>query len=911
MQNSVNRLRLLGYFIFFHRHAHNFQDAQAYSSNRDFIKVVSVLLSSLEDDHAYDQYSAGSGSSENTEYFQSWLKAQVNTLVNQESVSNLLSVTQRPRNQPGDRFEIDEQNDARELATYALNLIRFFPKQGDEIRMWLYLGSATVEVPYQELGSRTVKSESRTLPAIKYFWRATQSTDVFYDVSRDPKSAIRQIVARGSVSTVGNATYQGAGDHDDSSRVQDGWRVILIFLELYTFVLKLMDDEEFFSAGDGFSTTQPATRDNALPLDEVKLLSTFLKNLGFAMYYYGSEINDQQERDANTGSLSSYFRVNDTPTTPTSAEEGSKPRAPTVAGLPGITVDYAKGLVTGLIRAIYERDSRRKFLPKGHWLMISHFDMTNFIPAVVEEEGNRNRVQEEDDEDVIDIDADADADDEASLVGTGRTQHAKRMERLRRQQRQESRKRYLQTVAPRLEILQNMPFFIPFETRVQIFREFVRLDQLKRRHGFADPDTWRVAMMQMNDPTRGNTIERHHARIRRGQEFDDAYEAFFNLQEGLKEPIQITFVDRFGTIEAGIDGGGVTKEFLTSVTSQAFAIKKEEEDVFNLFAENDQHLLYPNPSATDEIKEDLVQAGYKPGTPEFRQPVQEFLQRYEFLGRIIGKCLYEGILVDINFASFFLLKWSLFGGQGSAPRESGYRANLNDLRDLDSALYEGLLKLKNYPGDVEDFALSFTVTDPISHHPPKTVTRDLIPNGANTAVTNANRLAYVYHMARHRLILQSAPQTNAFLKGLSSMIQPSWLSMFNQAELQTLIGGTRASISITDLRRHTQYGGVYVIGDDGLEHPVIQRFWSVMESLSDSERRAVLKFVTSTPNPPLLGFGMLNPRFSIRDAGSEEERLPSASTCVNLLKLPRYGSERVLREKLVYAVMSGAGFDLS
>lgn len=33
------------------------------------------------------------------------------------------------------------------------------------------------------------------------------------------------------------------------------------------------------------------------------------------------------------------------------------------------------------------------------------------------------------------------------------------------------------------------------------------------------------------------------------------------------------------------------------------------------------------------------------------------LDYFEFLGRIIGKALYEGILVDVAFAGFFLSKW--------------------------------------------------------------------------------------------------------------------------------------------------------------------------------------------------------------------------------------------------------------
>jgi ubiquitin-protein ligase E3 C len=186
-----------------------------------------------------------------------------------------------------------------------------------------------------------------------------------------------------------------------------------------------------------------------------------------------------------------------------------------------------------------------------------------------------------------------------------------------------------------------------------------------------------------------------------------------------------------------------------------------------------------------------------------------------------------------------------------------------------------------------------------------------MPDGAATPVTNDNRLAYVTYVARHRLQAQPYRQTTAFLRGLSALVQPSWLSMFNRAELQALIGGTSASVDVADLRAHTVYGGTYVIGDDGEEHPTVRLFWDVMQGFGDAERRALLKFVTSTPRAPLLGFGALRPNFSIRDSGRDQTRLPSTSTCVNLLKLPMYTSAEVLREKLLTAVFSGAGFDLS
>ena len=334
--------------------------------------------------------------------------------------------------------------------------------------------------------------------------------------------------------------------------------------------------------------------------------------------------------------------------------------------------------------------------------MTSRFDMEGFIPAVVTEEESRHKVQEADDEDDEQNGGTRETEDDeetlpaSEIIGTRRTQHTRNLEVLRRQQRKAKRKKYLEAVTPRLEILQNMPFFIPFATRVQIFRQFVLMDQTRRRNGHIDPDNWRMSIIQ-GPQHRGiesrmmehEIISRHHAKIKRENVFEDAYDQFYELGEGLKEPIQITFVDRFDTVEAGIDGGGVTKEFLTSVTNEAFS----PSNGLNLFVENDHNLLYPNPSAVDERKDLLRQAGLREGSLEWDDQIRELLRRYEFLGRIIGKCLYEGILVDVSFAGFFLLKWALTGGSGVASRESGYRANLNDLRDLDEGLYQGLVRM--------------------------------------------------------------------------------------------------------------------------------------------------------------------------------------------------------------------------
>jgi len=45
--------------------------------------------------------------------------------------------------------------------------------------------------------------------------------------------------------------------------------------------------------------------------------------------------------------------------------------------------------------------------------------------------------------------------------------------------------------------------------------------------------------------------------------------------------------------------------------------------------------------------------------------------------------------------------------------------------------------------------------------------------------------------------------------------------MFNQQEVQILIGGVNSPIDLDDLRRHTNYGGLY---DDN--HETVVMFWN-------------------------------------------------------------------------------------
>ncbi|KAG5992819.1 hypothetical protein E4U54_003543 [Claviceps lovelessii] len=801
--------------------------------------------------------------------FNSFVSEQLLSLVDHDGISNIL---QDFSSNLAHSASMDSYG-ASLLAGYILTLLNCFPANADDTRMRLFL--------------EQIPTSSGPIPTIKFLWYILRQATVFSKIeneSEDPLDMVRRYLH-----TTPNLS--------EASIEEQEWRVILLFLELYTFILRLSDDEDFFSG----MTTQIAEansstsrlRECSLSLRNVERLTVFLKNTAFVLHYKTRELSQSQRaiEEATKSRLDSYLGAEEVPQQNVVPADKSPPAATTKLDLDGL-----RTIITTALKMLYERDSRKHFLPPNHWLMNAQLEQEDFINAVIAEEEQQNEEGDSDSDDEDDNSGvagsryDEDGSFYSGLTGQRVSRHA-HLGRWKKQQIRAQRERRLAEMGPKLAILKHMPFVVPFETRVQIFRQFISLDQ-KRRDG--------------GDRFSMHPHGRHHAVIKRGQLFEDAFKQFYGLGEGFKDTIQITFVDQFDTPEAGIDGGGVTKEFLIGVTTEAF---RSGDNSLGMFSSNEQGLLFPNPTAADAFRECLRREGLNEDDPKWRDAMTGFFKRFEFLGRIVGKCLYDGILVNLAFAGFFLLKWPSTGPK----EENTYKGSINDLRDMDEELYKGLLRLKNYPGDVSELGFDFTVTDQISPvgQPVQTITRKLLPHGDSIPVTNDNRLLYISYAARHRLVVQPMLQTAAFLRGLRTIIRPSWLSMFNQSELQRLVGGDSTEIDLDDLRRNTVYSGLYAVGDDNLDHPTIVLFWKVMAGFTDSQRRDFLKYVSSTPRAPLLGFSQLRPQFSIRDGGRDEKRLPSTSTCVNLLKLPMYTSEAVMREKLLYAITSGAGFDLS
>lgn len=291
-----------------------------------------------------------------------------------------------------------------------------------------------------------------------------------------------------------------------------------------------------------------------------------------------------------------------------------------------------------------------------------------------------------------------------------------------------------------------------------------------------------------------------------------------------------------------------------------------------------ENCMYPNPSSNAAHGSDHITL-------------------FEFLGRILGKALYEGITVGPQFAHFFL---------SHLRGDYKYLNMLSDLSTMDPQLYTNIMFLKTYDGDAEDLCLTFTVAvDDFGGNQEI----PLMPNGANVEVNDGNKQRYIQLVAKHYVVDRIKEQAEAFTRGLREVIDRNWLEIFNEPELQVLISGASdGKLDVEDMRSNCRYVG----GFTGIDRTV-NRFWSVVASMDSKQQADLLRFVTSCERPPPLGFASLNPPLTLQRVGimRDGDRLPTSATCFNVLKLPTYSSEKVMKERLLYAIQSGAGFELT
>lgn len=100
--------------------------------------------------------------------------------------------------------------------------------------------------------------------------------------------------------------------------------------------------------------------------------------------------------------------------------------------------------------------------------------------------------------------------------------------------------------------------------------------------------------------------------------------------------------------------------------------------------EYSRQLLYPNHNAVFLFSKDETE------------------RLYYFVGRVLGKALFENLTVQPQFAHFFL---SFINGKYN------FMNLIDDLNTYDPELYKNLMFLKSFDGDIADLCLSFSVSE--------------------------------------------------------------------------------------------------------------------------------------------------------------------------------------------------------
>jgi E3 ubiquitin-protein ligase NEDD4 len=349
-------------------------------------------------------------------------------------------------------------------------------------------------------------------------------------------------------------------------------------------------------------------------------------------------------------------------------------------------------------------------------------------------------------------------------------------------------------------------------------------------------------------------------KVRRNHIFEDSYaEIMRQTPNDLKKRLMIKFDG-----EDGLDYGGLSREFFFLLSHEMF------NPFYCLFeySAHDNYTLQINPAS-----------GVNP----------EHLNYFKFIGRCLGLGIFHRRFLDAYFiVSFYkmILK---------------KKVTLADLESVDAELHRGLTwMLENDITDVIDE--TFTTTE---ERFGELVNIELRPGGADINVTQDNKKEYVDAVVEYRISKRVKEQFDSFMSGFSELIPQDLITVFDERELELLIGGM-SEIDVDDWTKHTDYRG-YEMNDE-----VIQWFWKCIRSWPPERKSRLLQFATGTSRIPVNGFkdlqGSDGPRrFTIEKSG-DPSQLPKSHTCFNRIDLPPYKDYASLEQKLTLAVEETVGF---
>ncbi|KAF7830039.1 E3 ubiquitin-protein ligase UPL1-like [Senna tora] len=363
--------------------------------------------------------------------------------------------------------------------------------------------------------------------------------------------------------------------------------------------------------------------------------------------------------------------------------------------------------------------------------------------------------------------------------------------------------------------------------------------------------------------------DHHHSplriSVRRAYILEDSYNQLrMRSTQDLKGRLTVHFQG-----EEGIDAGGLTREWYQLLSRVIF-----DKGALLFTTVGNESTFQPNPNSVYQT---------------------EHLSYFKFVGRVVGKALFDGQLLDVHFTRSFY------------KHILGVKVTYHDIEAIDPDYFKNLKwMLENDISDVLDLTFSIDADEEklILYERTEVTDYELIPGGRNIKVTEENKHQYVDLVAEHRLTTAIRPQINAFLEGFTELIPRELISIFNDKELELLISGL-PDIDLDDLRANTEYSGYSAAS------PVVQWFWEVVHGFSKEDKARLLQFVTGTSKVPLEGFSALqgisgSQKFQIHKAYGSPDHLPSAHTCFNQLDLPEYPSKQHLEERLLLAIHEGS-----
>ncbi|CAK7206073.1 NEDD4 E3 ubiquitin-protein ligase [Sporothrix eucalyptigena] len=352
-----------------------------------------------------------------------------------------------------------------------------------------------------------------------------------------------------------------------------------------------------------------------------------------------------------------------------------------------------------------------------------------------------------------------------------------------------------------------------------------------------------------------------HIKVRRSHIFEDSFaEITRQTPHDLKKRLMIKFDG-----EDGLDYGGLSREFFFLLSHEMF------NPFYCLFeySAHDNYTLQINPHS-----------GINP----------EHLNYFKFIGRVVGLAIFHRRFLDAFFIGA-LYKMVL-----------GKMVVLADMEGVDADFHRSLQWILD--NDISGGILEQTFSTEDERFGVLTV-EDLIPGGRDIEVTNENKKEYVDLMVKWRIEKRISEQFQSFKEGFNELIPQDLINVFDERELELLIGGI-AEIDVDDWKKHTDYRG-YTESDE-----VIQFFWQTVRSWDGEQKSRLLQFTTGTSRIPVNGFkdlqGSDGPRrFTIEKAG-DVINLPKAHTCFNRLDLPPYKTLETLQGKMTIAVEETMGF---